>query len=506
MRVKEIHLRVVLFTASALSMLWGFRLLLTDHAPVVFDSGVEDMSYGWYVPLFSIYVLWRERRELTASVGTPSAWGILLSLPFFFSGILGADGYQVRLEIVGFVGILVSLTLAFFGTRTTRQALFPLLFLLFCLPLHSFLDIVTIHLRLFAVSVAYGTLRGLGMDIVREGTMLFSTSGAFSVDVAEPCSGLRSLFAMMALTAGYSYFTQPTWLRRGILFALSVPIAIAGNVVRILSIAIVGTTCSPEFATGFYHDYSGYVVFLVAVSLMVCTGGLVTRIGDRLSPPAKPFDVDKDEASASEPVARSAALAGPGVLRLAVPAVMAALTIGLMVYQGKALNPVLCEAPSRRLGEIAGFTSEVQSPSEGELNVLPPDTIIDKRLYTAADGNWYLVSLIIGGRSKSSIHRPEMCLPTQGFQMTSPRNLDAGGIDWRCVTIQKQLSSLGFAYTFYNQDGFRTSSHLHRIFRDVWDRSMRHRIDRWAMVTVNASTSNDRQLASFLANLKGLFE
>lgn len=107
--------------------------------------------------------------------------------------------------------------------------------------------------------------------------MLASPTGAFSIDVAEPCSGMRSLFAMMALTAGYAYFTQPTWFRRGLLFVLSIPIAIFGNVMRILTIAAVASACSADFAMGFYHDYSGYVVFLTAVLLMVAAGGLITK-------------------------------------------------------------------------------------------------------------------------------------------------------------------------------------------------------------------------------------
>lgn len=187
----------------------------------------------------------------------------------------------MRLEIVAFVGILISLTLALFGAKTMRLTLFAFLFLLFCVPLHSFLDVVTIHLRLFAVSAAYEALRGIGVDVVREGTMLASPSGLFSVDVADPCSGLRSLFAMMALTAGYAHFTQPTPLRRMILFALSVPIAVFGNILRIFSIVAVAATCSPGFATGFYHDYSGFVVFLSSVFLMVVCGGLVAKGAER---------------------------------------------------------------------------------------------------------------------------------------------------------------------------------------------------------------------------------
>lgn len=277
MRLREIHMRVALFAVALLVLLVGYHTLLLKRAPGLFSSPTEDMSFGWYVPVFSLYVVWTERRKILESVGEASLWGLCLILPCAFAGFLGVRGDQIRFEIVGFVGLLIALVWTMFGARTMRQILFPALFLLFCIPLQSYLDIVTVHLRLLAVSIASEVLRGCGVEVIREGTMLFSPTGAFSIDVADPCSGLRSLFAMMALTAGYSYFTQPTWFRRGLLFALSIPIAIVGNVVRVLSIVMVAATCSSDFATGFYHDYSGYVVFLVAVFLMVATGGLITK-------------------------------------------------------------------------------------------------------------------------------------------------------------------------------------------------------------------------------------
>lgn len=277
MRFKELHVRLGLFAVSLLAMLWGYRLMLTRHVPDVFNEPLEDMSYGWFIPLFSLYVLWQERRKIVESLGKPSVVGLIFVLPSLFVGFLGIRGLQVRFEILGFVGLLFGLTWTFFGRRTVGSVIFPIGFLLFCMPLHSYLDLVTIHLRLLAVSIASATLQGCGVEIIRQGTMLASPTGAFAIDIAEPCSGLRSLFAMMALTAGYAYFTQPTWFRRGLLFALSIPIAILGNVARIFSIVIVAATCSADFATGFYHDYSGYIVFLVAILLMVATGGLITK-------------------------------------------------------------------------------------------------------------------------------------------------------------------------------------------------------------------------------------
>lgn len=179
----------------------------------------------------------------------------------------------------------------------------------------------------------------------------------------------------------------------------------------------------------------------------------------------------------------------------------------VMLIQVQTPKLVLTEEPGRHLGEIEGFTSEPVAPSEAELNVLPADTRIEKRLYTDEYGRWFQVSLIVGGVSKGSIHRPELCLPAQGFQMKEPKNVEAGGAKWHIIKLDRGIyGSLGFAYTFFNQAGFHTSSHTRRILQDVWDRSILSRIDRWHMVTVNASSSHEGSLKAFLEKLKEVVE
>ena len=191
--------------------------------------------------------------------------------------------------------------------------------------------------------------------------------------------------------------------------------------------------------------------------------------------------------------------------KVLIPAVTAALVVAAMLYQARTVDPVLCDAPDAKLAEIDGCTSEQVEVSEAERQVLPRDTRFDKRRYADADGRSYYVTMVIGGRSKSSIHRPELCLPGQGFQMTSPRTVESGGVDWHLVTLMRGArAENGFAYTFFNQDGFRTCSHLRRIFRDVWDRSIRGRIDRWVMVTVLASDADEAAFVAFLDKLKGV--
>ena len=253
-----------------------------------FGDAMEDMSYAWYVPVFSLYVLWTERKRIAEAFSAgpsplrDSLAGFAASLPFLFLAMLGSRGFQLRFGIVGFAGPCVTVPWLFFGRRVARLFVFPALYLLFTIPLNTFLEGVTVHLRYLASGVALGVLKGFGFDAVRQGTSIIA-GGAhpFAIDVAAPCSGLRSIFALMALTAAYSWFNQKTWLRRGILFALSIPLAILGNVVRIVTICLVAAWASPDFAIGFYHDYSGYVVFLVAIALMVVCGEGINRIAGR---------------------------------------------------------------------------------------------------------------------------------------------------------------------------------------------------------------------------------
>ena len=488
---KRLYFQTAAAALALSSLVWGFWDLLTCHAPNAFNSPLEDMSFGWYVPLFSAYVLWSERKKLLSSLGDPGWAGLLLTLPLLAVGLLGQRGLQLRLSIVSFAGLLVTIPWALFGKATAKRMLFPAAFLLFCLPMATFLDVVTVHLRLFASSVAFAVLKGFGADVIQTGTCIAAADGSFAIDVADPCGGLRSLFALMALTAGYSYFNQPTWLRRGLLFASSIPLAIIGNVFRILSICLVAAYASSDFATGFYHDYSGYVVFIVAIMLMVGAGELITRLG--IGGKAKIAE------SSSAPVrkCRSSAL---------LPVLTPVVVVAAMWFQHQTPKVTVTEAPNVSLpAVIAGCKTEELQVSEAELSILPKDTKFIKRLYTDANGDWFAVSAVIGGVSKMSIHRPELCLPGQGYLMSSPRNnRSSDGTSWRMITLEKGGSGRqGFAYTFFNQAGFKTSSHTMRILCDVWDRTVFNRIDRWVMITVNSSVHDDDRLSAFLARLKG---
>ena len=502
----------IAIAATVLFSLYGFGGMF-DRAYVIFaHAQEEDMSFGWFVPVFSLYVLWTKRAELAAAVRDSNfSWtGFLACVPFLCLSLLGTRGVQLRLEQLGFIGLCFTIPWTFFGWRCARLFLFPAAYLLFCIPLATFLDFVTIQLRYIAGATSLAVLNGIGLEAVREGTAVISRGAhPFAVDIAEPCSGLRSLFALMALTAGYAYFNQPAWLRRGLLFACSIPLAIAGNVARIVSICVIASCTDPQFATGFYHDYSGYIVFIVAIALMVAVGELINRVFERHS-----GDSPESSGSDSGEVAAPVSLWdwAPKRSHAICAAIAAFLLSGTLLFQAKTPPATVAKAPEVRFAALDGYSTddekyaEQQMVSEGEKKILPADTRIVKKMYESRSGAQFLVSFVVGGVSRASIHRPELCLPSQGYVMSNPRNFDVAGRPWHVIDIVKPGSHSAMeAYTFFNQEGFRTASHTHRIWRDVIDRSVLNRVDRWVMLTVHAAGATEAELLEFLKSM-GAFE
>ena len=508
------NLRLGAFMATVVCMLVGFSGMYFRLHPV-FNDPLEDMSHGWLVPIFSLYVLWTQRAKLKSEVGASSIWGFLACLPCIGVALAGSRGMQVRFEQFGFIGLCIAVPWAFYGSRVAKRCVFPALFLLFSVPMATYFDTVTIYLRLVASGTAFVVLRGFGVDVAQVGTAIVSQGAhPFSIDVAEPCSGLRSLVALTALTAAYAWYTQPTWRRRAALFACAIPLAVLGNVVRVLSICFVAVWANSDFALGFYHDYSGYVVFVVAIACMVACGEIITRWCGRRKDARQRVPPEEGATGAIN-------CAPPAGGTPVVSVVFAVVLCPLLLFQLVTPDPVVTEPPkvawpesldgyvtddilycqnescSRALlsSQIGGVTNcptcggALDGASLGENTTLPKDTTILKRVYTSGSGMKFTVSAVIRGAWRRSIHRPELCLPAQGALMSSSTDLDVAGRPYHAIQINFRQDPPGqLMYTFFNQNEVRTSSHLQRIFLDTWDRSVYNRIDRWVMVTVRVAS------------------
>lgn len=236
-----------------------------------------DYSFGWIIPFVSLAAVWWRRADL-ARARRAVAWRglglVVLALALHF---VGARVQQPRLSLIGLVVLLFGIPFHLWGWGIARQLVFPCGYLVFCIPF-NFLDVLTFPLRMISTRLSVGLLNALGIAVERIGTAIyFPGRHSFGLEVADPCSGLRSLMAMMALAAGYGFFSQRTLSRKVTLFLLSIPIAIVANAIRITTIAIVARWLGEDTALKLYHDYSGYLIFGTAVVLVMAAGNLVER-------------------------------------------------------------------------------------------------------------------------------------------------------------------------------------------------------------------------------------
>lgn len=233
-----------------------------------------DYSHGYFIPFVSIAVLWFRRKEIF-SVDTKVDWrGLVVVVGALCLHWLGAKMQQTRLSLMSLVLLIWGIPFYLFGWRLAKNLIFPCAYLAFCIPL-NFLDVIAFPLRIFSTKISVGMLNTFGIEATRSGTAILIPSMPTGMDVADPCSGLRSLLAMTALTAVYAYFTQKTFIKKWILFLSSIPLAVIGNISRIVTIAFVAEALGPKPALGLYHDYSGYILFAAAITAMVILGGLL---------------------------------------------------------------------------------------------------------------------------------------------------------------------------------------------------------------------------------------
>ena len=237
-------------------------------------SGASDYSHGWLIPIVSLAIVYWKRREIVEAPKNINKFGLVLIALALFAHWAGTKAQHPRISLFALILFLWAVPLYLCGWRTAKHLIFPCTFLFFCVPL-QFLEELSKPLQRLVSIVGADMLDGLGIPVDRVGTVVTARNGDFTLNVEAPCSGLRSLIAMMALTAVYSYITMPSFFKKWSLFLCAIPLAVVGNIFRVMSIGLVSSAFGQKIGAGLFHDYSGYLVFAVAISLMVAIGGLL---------------------------------------------------------------------------------------------------------------------------------------------------------------------------------------------------------------------------------------
>ena len=255
---------------------------------LVYDWGHDDnYSHGFLIIPMALYFVW-ERRERLQSLPVRSSWfGLLVfagSILTLLAGLLGAELFLSRISLVG---ALAGMILYLFGWAHLRVLAFPLAFLFLMIPLPAIIfNQITFPLQLVASRAGESAIAAVGIPVLREGNVIVLAHT--TLEVAEACSGIRSLITLITLGLVYGYFADSRFWVRASLVASAIPIAIIANGARVAGTGMAAQWWGPEAAEGFFHEFSGWIVFLIAFAMMLAVQWLIGRIAPMRLPSPTP--------------------------------------------------------------------------------------------------------------------------------------------------------------------------------------------------------------------------
>jgi exosortase len=430
---------------------------------------------------------------------------------------LGFAAQQTRLSIIACLVFAWGVLRLYGGRRWGKAALFPLAFMIFAIPL-SALDEIGLPLRVWVTNAGERIAHLAGIEVVRSGTQLVAPDGRFNYDVAAPCSGVRSLMALTALSVLLGYLNFRTWGRRALVLGLCLPLVYVGNVMRIVAIIFAAQAGGSAWGDR-AHQVMGYGVFVIVL------GGLLLGVAliHRWWPETLLRSEGRVEGAGGEmPLKRwisdrRVCMVTVTVVALSVAEMFFLHRLSQMPARGQVgvvlaadgLNPV--ELPAFLGTEWIGQRSEV---SAVEREILPADTGFSRKNYAFVPDRTrdVFLSIVLSGRDRTSIHRPELCLVGQGWtiergteQTFRSSKSDVGQENSFRATVLRVRREIPsgrgkvvvpqlIAYWFVGGNRV-VSSNWQRFVQDAWNRITRARADRWAYVLMQTDARDGEAAA-----------
>jgi exosortase len=233
-----------------------------------------NFSHGFFVPLFSAFVIWQDRRRLVHVTPQPSWSGVIILLAGLGLLVVGRLGAELFLDRFSLLLILAAAVILFLGWNLFRVVLFPWAFLLLMIPIPTIIfNQITFPLQLLASQVAAAVLPVLGVPVLREGNVI--DLPAMPLEVAEACSGIRSLMSLLALAIIYGFMMEKRLWVRWVLALASVPITVFANDVRIIGTGLLVQYWDPQAAEGYFHASWGWIIFVVSLIILYALHALI---------------------------------------------------------------------------------------------------------------------------------------------------------------------------------------------------------------------------------------
>lgn len=464
--VRKLTLGVSLTLLVLLFLIWPYQHWQFATRDSIFQgwfkvlslTGNAEWQFCFVVPLIVGALVYRERRKLAVLPLQGTWWGAMILL---VAMVVYWTGYKVDTGYLGFAAIqltLAGLILLLAGREWMRVLFFAWIFLLFAWPLFPLDNMLAARLKIPTAQIGAKLVSLMGVEVVREGSALQSAADfaagikqgeKFTLDVSESCSGMRSLYALIMVSVLYGFMALNRTSSRVILALSAIPMAVAGNVVRLLLLTIGALLMGQEKAVGnfvngrqeesFFHLLAGYIVFAVALTGMFALATLLDgRHWKKFTSRSNSRERDPAPAAAEDSASRNLQKIAAAVLLTLCGIALCATTPDAISFAEPGLN--------MNLPEMAGdFRSPaVESMTAKEIANFDDSVQLARRLYTSPEGHQILGTLVLSGVMKRTLHTPERCLPDQG---------------WIIAGLQEIPISMG------NGESMNVS--LMRIFRDV---------------------------------------
>jgi exosortase len=272
------HLTISTLIGSA--VVWAYGPVLAHLASQWWRD--ENYSHGYLVLPFAAYLVWRRRSAIAAARSQPSCAGLammLAAIALFIAGQLGAELFLTRVSLIVMLGGIVAFV---WGPAHLRLVAFPLAFLLFMIPVPAVLfNTIALPLQFVASSMGETLIRTVGIPVLREGNVLQLPGG--NLEVVEACSGIRSLVSLMMFAIITSHVRGAGRWATVATTAAVLPIAVAANALRVAGTGVASSWISPAAAEGFFHTFTGLVMFGSALLAVTALAHVSIRFGAAVS-------------------------------------------------------------------------------------------------------------------------------------------------------------------------------------------------------------------------------
>jgi exosortase D (VPLPA-CTERM-specific) len=392
-----------------------------------------NFEHGIFVPIFALFVLWQDRKRLQAISSSPSWAGlplVLLGLCMLVLGVLGAELFFSRVSLLI---LLAGLIIHFRGWTFFRAVLFPWAFLILMIPIPNLIiSRITFPLQLLASKLASGSLELVGVPVLLQGNVIYIP--AMPLEVAQACSGIRSLLTLVTLAIIYGYLMETRiWVRVVLAFA-AVPIAVAANSFRIFGTGLIVQYWDPDKAEGFYHAFGGWVIFVVALIMLFAVHRLICLIWK--PGPAFPRDVPQLKSRPLDAIGVKA-----GSFRFGIVAVpMLATAIGLQAHSSTEILKHVGSMPM----QISGWTGTDVPLSPEELDILGPGEYLVRNYQNPSQPENFInlfVPFFPSQRTGDTIHSPDHCLPGAGWIPISREVIRLARPDGTSIPVNRYVVS-----------------------------------------------------------------